>query len=55
MKYFANTVAVAAALSTALVFTQNGLAQAPFSFAAIGDVPYKPVSDDRQVYPVPQY
>src|SRR5207342_425963 len=26
-----------------------------FSFAAIGDVPYEPVANGRQVYPVPQY
>ena len=39
----------------ALAFAYNGLAQAPFSFAAIGDAPYEPVSNGRQVYPVPLY
>ena len=52
---FVSTLFVAVALSGALVFAHSGFAQAPFSFAAIGDVPYEPTNNGRQVYPVPQY
>lgn len=52
---FVSTVFVAVTLSAALFFAHKGFAQAPFSFAAIGDVPYEPVSNGRQVYPVPAY
>jgi hypothetical protein len=45
----------AAVCGAGLLFGFGAQAQAPFSFAAIGDVPYEPVSNGRQVYPVPQY
>jgi hypothetical protein len=41
-------------LATFLVATAAE-ASGPFSFAAIGDVPYEPVAAGHQVYPVPQF
>src|SRR6059036_1676092 len=45
----------AAVCAAALLITCVANAQPQFSFAAIGDVPYEPVANGRQVYPVPQY
>ena len=44
-----------AVCATALLVTCAAKAQPQFSFAAIGDVPYEPVTNGHQVYPVPQY
>jgi hypothetical protein len=49
------TIVVAAACFALLLFASNGQAQPQFSFAALGDVPYEPVSNGSQVYPIPQY
>ena len=49
-------IARAAVCAAALLI--NFVARAndgPFSFAAIGDVPYEPVTNGHQVYPIPQY
>jgi hypothetical protein len=45
----------AAALGTSLLLGLGAQAEPKFSFAAIGDVPYEPVTNGHQVYPVPQY
>src|SRR5688572_17659297 len=48
-------IARVAVCGVALLLVCAANAQAPFSFAAIGDVPYEPVLNGRQVYPVVQY
>ncbi len=50
------SAAVLAAVPLSLMAQGQGVGPArPFSFAAIGDAPYEPVSAGRQVYPVPAY
>src|SRR5947209_12167506 len=55
LPFVKNTIVAAAACCALLLFASDGQAQPQFSFAAIGDVPYEPVSNGRQVYPIPQY
>ena len=45
----------AAICVAALIFGYEANAQPQFSFAAIGDLPYEPVANGRQVYPIPPY
>src|SRR5438105_3162232 len=53
---FSNYPVVRAAICVAaLIFGYEANAQPQFSFAAIGDLPYEPVANGRQVYPIPQY
>ena len=44
-----------AAVYAALLVTCGANAQPQFSFAAIRDVPYEPVTNGHQVYPAPLY
>src|SRR5689334_9963264 len=56
MKLFKNYHVVRAAICVAsFIFVCAAKAQPQFSFAAIGDMPYEPVLNGRQVYPIPQY
>jgi len=43
------------AVCAALLLAGSAEAQPQFSFAAIGDAPYEPVANGRQVYPSPGY
>src|SRR5947207_14422159 len=53
---FSNYHVVRAAICVAaLIFGYDANAQPQFSFAAIGDVPYEPVTNGHQVYPAPRY
>ena len=52
---FNHQIARAAIYAAALLVTCVANAQTQFSFAAIGDVPYEPVTNGHQVYPVPKY
>jgi hypothetical protein len=45
----------AAVYAAALFVTSAAKAQLQFSFAAVGDVPYEPVTNGHQVYPAPPY
>src|SRR5205085_574277 len=53
--FLKHAIVAAAGCCALLLFASNGQAQPQFSFAAIGDVPYEPVSNGSQVYPIPQY
>ena len=52
---FTNHQTARAAVYAALLVTCGANAQPQFSFAAIGDVPYEPVTNGHQVYPAPRY
>jgi len=48
-------LALTAVCAAALLVACGAQAQSQFSFAAIGDVPYEPVTNGHQMYPVPAY
>jgi hypothetical protein len=53
--FLINRLARVAVCAAALLATCGAKAQSQFSFAAIGDVPYEPVTNGHQLYPAPGY